>query len=179
MSKNVWIFGLLSGLVIAAFMVVSTTLCYNNPNYEGSMVIGYAGMLLAFSFVFVGIKNYRDKYNGGTISFVQALKVGGLIAFISSTIYVGVWLIDYYLFVPDFMDHYVQHVITEAKKEGASQAEINKQIADMAGYRNMYKTPLGIIMMTYLEPLPVGVIVTLISALILKRKNVKLNPVIA
>jgi hypothetical protein len=171
MKRNVWVFGLLSGLVIAVFMLISANLCYNNPNYEGSMVLGYAGMLLAFSFVFIGIKNYRDKYFGGNITFLEALKVGGIIALISSTVYVAVWLVDYYLFVPDFMDHYIQHVLTQAKKDGASQAEINKQITEMAGYRDMYKTPFGVILMTYLEPLPVAIIVTLISALILKRNR--------
>jgi len=179
MKRNVWVFGLLSGLIIAIFMLVSTTLCYRDPSFESSMVIGYAGMLLAFSFVFVGIKNYRDKYNGGTITFLQALKVGGLIALVSSTIYVGVWLIDYYFFVPDFMDHYVQHIIEEARKGGASQAEINKQVAEMDEYRNMYKTPFGVILMTYLEPLPVGILVTLISALILKRNRSEASAVIA
>jgi hypothetical protein len=179
MKRNVWVFGLLSGLIIAVFMLISANLCYNNPNYEGSMVLGYAGMLLAFSFVFVGIKNYRDKYNGGSISFPEALKIGGIIAFISSTMYVGVWLVYYYTFIPDFMDHYVQHVITEAKRNGASQEDINKQVAEMAGYRDMYKTPVGVILITYLEPLPVAVIVTLISAFILKRKNEAFNQSIA
>lgn len=179
MKKNVWVFGLLSGLIIAVFMLISANLCYNNPNYEGSMVLGYAGMLLAFSFVFIGIKNYRDKYLGGNITFLEALKVGGIIALISSTVYVAVWLVDYYIFVPDFMDRYVQHVLTQAKKDGASQAEINRQMADMAGYRDMYKTPFGVILMTYLEPLPVAIIVTLISALILKRNRPNTSAAIA
>jgi hypothetical protein len=179
MKRNVWVFGLLSGLVIAVFMLISANLCYNNPNYEGSMVLGYAGMLLAFSFVFIGIKNYRDKYLGGNITFLEALKVGGIIALISSTVYVAVWLVDYYLFVPDFMDHYIQHVLTQAKKDGASQAEINNQIAEMAGYRDMYKTPFGVILMTYLEPLPVAIIVTLISALILKRNRPNASAAVA
>jgi hypothetical protein len=77
------------------------------------------------------------------------------------------------------MEHYIQHVINEAKKGGASQAQLNKQLADMAEYREMYKTPIGVILMTYLEPLPVALIVTLISALILKRKNPNVTPVIA
>ena len=179
MKKNIWIFGLLSGLIVAIFMVVSTTLCYRNPNFEGSMLVGYAGMLLAFSFVFVGIKNYRDKFNNGTITFIQALKIGGLITLISSTVYVVVWLFDYYLFVPDFMDKYIAHIIKQAKAEGASQAELNKQITEMADYKEMYKSPVGVILITYTEILPVGLVVTLISALILKRKPKNTNPVIA
>ncbi|WP_345954138.1 DUF4199 domain-containing protein [Mucilaginibacter sp. PAMB04168] len=171
MKKNIWIFGLFSGLIVAIFMVVSTALCYNDPNFESSMLVGYAGMLLAFSFVFVGIKNYRDKFNNGAVSFVQALKIGGLIMLIASTFYVVVWLFDYYLFVPDFMDRYTAHVITQAKAEGDSPAEISKQVAELANYKEMYSSPIGVILLTYMEILPVGIIVTLISALILKRKS--------
>jgi len=179
MKKNVWIFGLLSGLIVAAFMLVATTLCYHNPNFEGSMLVGYAGMLLAFSFVFVGIKNYRDKFNNGTITLLQALKIGGLITLISSTVYVVVWLFDYYLFVPDFMDKYIAATMRQAKAEGATHAELSKQAADMAGYKEMYKNPVWVIIMTYAEILPVGIVVTLISALILKRKPTNTASVIA
>ena len=179
MKRNVWVFGLLSGLIIAVFMLISASLCYNNPNYEGSMVLGYAGMLLAFSFVFVGIKNYRDKYNNGLISFVQALKIGSLITFIAASVYVVVWLFDFYFFIPDFMDKYAAHVIKEAKTDGASQVELSKQIADLAWYQQKYKNPLWVILLTYSEILPVGIVVTLISALILKRKHPKVETAIA
>jgi hypothetical protein len=181
MKKNVWSFGLLAGLVVALFMVVTTTLCYRNPNFSGnvSMLLGYTGMLIAFSFVFIGIKNYRDNYNSGLITFGQAFKVGGLIALIGSTLYVLTWLVDYYVFVPDFMDKYAAHTLQEAKAAGASAAELRKEMNSIAQYREMYKNPFGVILFTYMEILPVGLIVTLISALILKRKTNFNQPVTA
>src|ERR1017187_9822075 len=70
------------------------------------MLIGYASMLVALSLVFVGIRNYRDKYNNGVISFGKAFKIGIMIVLIASTIYVVAWLIDYFFFIPDFMEKY-------------------------------------------------------------------------
>ncbi len=171
MKKSIWIFGLLSGLVITGFMVFSSVMCHNHPERQDiGMVLGYTGMLLAFSFVFVGIKNYRDRFNGGVITFGEALKIGGLMALVASTMYVIVWLFEFYVFMPDFMETYMKHVVTQAQRDGASQAQINKQIAEMAWYRDAYKTPLGVIALTYMEVIPVALVMTLISALILKRK---------
>lgn len=179
MKKNVWIFGALSGVIVAIFMVISTGLCYSNPDFTGSMLLGYAGMLLAFSFVFVGIKNYRDKYSNGLVTFGRAFKVGSLIMLIASTIYVIVWLVDYYVFIPDFIDWYSAHVLHQAKAEGKTPEEIKSILAEIEFSRKMYKTPFGIILLTYAEILPVGLVVTLISALILKRKPNNLEPVAA
>jgi hypothetical protein len=180
MKKNIWIFGLLSGLVIAGFMIFSSVQCYNNPEWQDmGMVLGYTGMLLAFSFVFVGIKNYRDKFNGGFISFGEAFKIGGLIALIASTMYVVVWLFEFYIFMPDFMDSYMKHFVAQLKRDGTSQAEINKQLADMGWYRDAYKTPFGVIALTYMEVLPVALVMTLLSALILKRKPKDPQPIMA
>ncbi|HEY8898017.1 MAG TPA: DUF4199 domain-containing protein, partial [Niastella sp.] len=87
MKKTVIVFGLISGLIISALLIITTT-CYSSNHFEGSEVLGYAGMLVAFSFIFVGIKSYRDKYNGGVISFGKATLTGLYITLIGSTMYV-------------------------------------------------------------------------------------------
>ena len=174
MKRLIIICGLISGVIVSTFMVSSVGYCYSSGNFDGNIWIGYASMLLAFSLVFVGIKNYRDKYNNGSISFGKAFQVGLYITLIASTMYVIVWTIDYYFFVPDFMEKYTTHVIQEAKENGASAAEINEQIKMMEESAKFYETPIGVILLTYMEILPVGLVVTLISALILKRKNVAL-----
>lgn len=175
MKKTVLTNGLIAGFIVTAMMVISTIMCYDNANFEGSMLLGYLGMLLAFSFVFVGIKNYRDKFNSGLISFGKAFKIGLLITLIASTAYVVVWLIEYYFFIPDFMEKYSAHMLKQAAESGATAAEIKEQVATMETYKEWYKNPLLIIVMTYGEVLPVGLIVTLISALILKRNFKKEN----
>jgi len=170
MKKNILICGLISGIIVATFMVSVSMACYKNDDFESSMVLGYASMILAFSLVFVGIKNYRDKFNNGIVSFGKAFKIGLYITLIASTIYVVVWLVEYYLFIPDFMDKYTAHVLKEASREGASQAVLDEKSAEMRSYKEMYQSPIMVILLTYTEILPVGLVVSLISALILKRK---------
>lgn len=176
MKKNVLVFGLFSGLIVTAVMLVSVTIGCNNPdgNETGSMLLGYASMLVAGAFIFIGIKNYRDKYNGGAITFGKAFQVGFYIALISATMYVLAWLIAYYFFIPDFMDKYVAHTIKQLKDSGASLADINAKKESMSFYIKMYKSIFGIILLTYLEILPVNLIITLIAALILKRRTPQL-----
>lgn len=173
MQKNIIICGLIAGFIVSALMLSSVNYlshCKGNVDWNTSMIIGYASMILAFSLVFVGIRNYRDKYNNGVISFGKAFKTGLMIVLIASTIYVIAWLIDYYFFIPDFMEKYADHTLNELKAGGASQAEIEEQTKEMAGMVTMLKNPLFNAMMAYTEILPVGLIVTLISSLILKRK---------
>lgn len=173
MKKNVLVFGLIAGVIISAFMAVSVPSCAENDNYEGHMLLGYAAMLVAFSFVFVGIKNFRDKYNGGLITFGKAFKVGLFISLIASTLYVITWMIMFHFFIPDFMDKFADHMLKQAQSSGASASEIAEKTAEMAKYKEMYKSPLMIVLLTYMEILPVGLLVTLISAFILKRKTRK------
>jgi Protein of unknown function (DUF4199) len=170
MKRIVLVFGLIAGLIVTAMMIYSTTLLYNDGDFKASTVLGYTTMVIAFSFIFVGIKRFRDKYNNGVISFGKAFRIGLYITLIASTIYVAVWLIDYYVFIPDFIDKYTACVMKNAKSSGASQAELNRKAAEMAEFAVMYKSPLFVVLMTYAEIFPVGLIVTLISALLLKRK---------
>ncbi|MXV50196.1 DUF4199 family protein [Pedobacter sp. HMF7647] len=171
MKKIVIVFGLISGLIVSAMVIYSTTMCYLQGNFEGSMLLGYASMILAFSLIFVAVKNYRDKYNSGVISFGKAFRIGLYITLISSTVYVLVWMVDYYVFIPDFMERYTSHVLNEARAKGATSAELAAKTAELKQYSEMYKSPLGVMLMTYLEIFPVGLIVSVICALILKRKN--------
>lgn len=176
MRKNIIIYGLIAGILASTFMLSAVNYlshCKGNVDYDTSMLIGYASMLIALSLVFVGIRNYRNKYNGGVISFGKAFKIGTMMVLIASTIYVVAWLIDYFFFIPDFAEKYSAHMLDELKASGASQIEIDQQTKDMAGMVSMMKNPFYNAMMAYAEILPVGLIVTLISSLILKRKTAK------
>lgn len=175
MKKNVLVFGGIAGLIAAVWMWLTIGI-----NGDGSMLSGYGSMLVAFSFIFVGIKNYRDNYNNGEITFGQGFKIGLLIALIGSTMYVISWLVLYYCFRPDFMDKYIAHALADAQKEGISAAELAKRKIDMDGYREMYKNPAMVVLLTYSEILPVGLAIALIAALILKRKpaNEEIAPVV-
>lgn len=175
MTKNILIHGLIAGSLISAFMLYTMhqlSHSNGNVNFDNSMMIGYASMLIAFSMVFVGIRNYREKYNGGLISFGESFKIGIFIVLIASTMYVIAWQIDFFFFMPDFIDKYSAHMLEELKTSGVSQAEIEKQTVEMADFSRKYQNPLFNAMITYMEIVPVGLIVTLISSFILKRKKV-------
>jgi len=171
MKKNILIFGLIAGLIASSMLIAMTITCYTTNKFEGNMLLGYTFMLIAFSFVYVGVKNYRDKFNGGLISLGKAFKIGAIIALIASTVYVLIWLICYYLFVPDFMDKFMAHFVEELKANGADAVKIKKEAEGMEFYKEMYKSPFGVILLTYMEILPVGLVISFIVALILRRKE--------
>ncbi len=171
MKKIVITCGLIAGLIVSALMLAAMTKVYDPKSYTGSMILGFASMLLAFSFIFVAIKNYRDKEAGGVVNFGKAFKIGAMIALIASTMYVGVWMIYYYNFAPNFWEQECTAAIARMKAEGATQAAMNAKIAEMKYYTEFYKNPLANAAMTYCEILPLGLLVSVVAALILKRKT--------
>lgn len=169
MKRNVLIFGVVLGTILCVNMIYMVHLCYTNPDFKSNDIVGYASMVVIFSLIFVGIRNYRNRQTGGLISVGKAFKTGLLIALTGSTIYVIVWLFYYYLFVPDYLDLYIPHVLKEAAQNGAT--ELAAKTKEMMNFKEMYKKPLFVILITYSEVLPVGIIVAFISSLILKKKN--------
>ena len=172
MNKIIITYGLIAGAIVTAFMAGGIYYYDRNPDFQGGMFVGFTGMLVAFSFVFIGVKKYRDNYNDGVITFGKALKIGAWISLIASTIYVGVWLIEYYCFYPDFMDKYSA---AELKRINASTTlsavDIKAKKEEIEMYKEAYKNPFLIILWTYVEVLTIGLPAPLISALILKKKQ--------
>lgn len=171
MKRLVLRYGLLGGLIVGGVMATATLYCYSTGRFEGSMVLGYASMLLAFSLIFVAVKQLRDKNYGGVISFSKAFKAALFITLVTSTIYVLTWLVCYYFFMPDFMEQYSNYMIQKATADGSTAAEIAKQKEQVDTYAGMYKNPLFVVLLTYMEILPVGLLVSLVAAFILKRKG--------
>lgn len=173
MKRNVIVFGLISGVLISVFTVCTMAYCYRTGSGSsgGNMIMGFTAMLLAFSFIFVAVKNYRDKYNGGVVSFGKAFQIGALIALIGSTMYMISWAIEYHYFMPDWMDRYIANSLTELQKSGAAAKEVAEKTAEYNAMKESYKNPLVFALYTYAEILPMGLLVALIAALILKRKH--------
>lgn len=171
MKKTVLVCGIAAGLISTSIYIGLMLLGRaGDIDFKNGLVYGYTLMILGFSFIFVGTKITRDKHNNGVISFGKAFRVGLYITLVASTVYVIVWLIDNYFFIPDFMEKYSAFMIDKLRASGASQDEIAKETAEMAKMTRMYKNPFFVIVMTYIEILPVGLLISLISALILKRK---------
>jgi hypothetical protein len=177
MKKIVWTFGLISGAIMAAFM--SATLPFANAFDDHSLVIGYAGIVAGFLLVYFGVRSYRDNVLGGTIGFGRAFTVGILIATIGSLCYVATWEVMYFKFMPDFYSKYAQSAVDQARKNGKSEAEIAKTRASLEEMTKNARNPLWVAATTFVEPFPVGLVVALVSAGILRRKRSSGDAVLA
>jgi hypothetical protein len=174
MKRNILVFGVISGVIISTFMGISMALMSKSGEGGGSssMIIGFSAMAVAFSFIFVGIKNYRDKQNGGTITFGKAFLLGLMISLLASTIYVMTWAVEFHFFMPDFIDKYSAMQVKQIQASGLSGAALDEALKSIESTSYNYKnSPFFFAMYTYMEILPVGIIITLISALILRRKT--------
>jgi hypothetical protein len=169
MKKTTLRNGVIAGAIVSVLMTGSLALGLDQINNGLALAVGYASMLIAFVFVFVAIKTFRDRENGGAISFGQAFRIGLFVSLIASTFYVAAWLVEFYCFIPDFMDKYAAHAIAEMRADGRSAAEIAAKAAEMSKMREMYKSPVMVIIITYAEILPVGLIAALIAAAVYRK----------
>jgi len=172
MKKIVLIFGLISGAIAALMMFVTIPLMGRIP-FEYLTVLGYTTFVVCFLMVFFGIRSYRDNVAGGTITFGRAFKVGILITLLSCGIFVITWEFVYHRFLPNFLDQYSNYMVEKMRAQGATQEELNQMIQENEQFKEWYKNPFFRYAMTMLEPFPVGLLITLISALILRRRQPK------
>jgi len=169
--RTVLKFGLLSGAV-ASVLLLCTMPFHDAIGFEtAGLVVGYATMLLAFSLIYFGVRSYRDKVAGGTVRFGRALAVGALIGLVASLCYVATWEVMYFNFMPDFMDKYAAHETEKARTSGESEAAIARKAEEMAQFSEQYKNPAFNAAVTLAEPLPVALVVALVSAWAVSRRR--------
>jgi hypothetical protein len=169
MKKTVLTFGLISG-AISSLLMVATVPFAHRIGFNKALIVGYTTIVLAFLLVFFGIRSYRDNVGNGRITFTKAFAVGISITLISCIFYVVTWEILYFNFMPDFMDNYGAHTIEKLKASGAGPAAIQAQIEQAKKFKEMYDNPLLNAAMTFIEPFPIGLAITLISAAVLRKK---------
>jgi hypothetical protein len=173
MKKIVITFGLISGAIVSMVMLGSMPLWKNGIiNFENGQWVGYTSMVIALSMVFVGIKSYRDNHQQGAISFGKGFRIGILITLIASVMYSLSWEVSYRVFAPDFIEKWSQHYMEQKEKEGASTATLEKVKEEMEQLTKMYKNPLVRFGMTLMEIFPVGLVITLVSAGVLRKKEI-------
>ena len=168
MQKIVLTFGLIAGVVMSAMFLITLPFL-DQIGFDNGMLVGYTSMVAAFLMVYFGVRTYRDQVGGGAITFGRAFGVGLAITLVASVCYVLVWQIVYYNFAPDFIDKYIAYTIDKARAAGATAAELEATRSEMADFKVMYDNPVINAAITILEPLPVGVLMSLISAGVLKR----------
>lgn len=168
MRKIVLTFGLIAGAVMTAMFLITIPF-HDQIGFDNGMLVGYTSMVAAFLAVYFGVRQYRDQVAGGTITFARALGVGLAITLVACLCYVLMWQIVYYNFMPDYLDKYAAYTLEKERAAGATAAQLEAQRQEMAQFKEMYANPLINAAFTILEPLPVGVLISLISAGVLRR----------
>ena len=170
MKKIVLVYGFLSGAVAAALML--TTMPFMDQ-LEGSTgyVVGYTGIILSGLLIFFGIRSYRENAGNGKITFGRGFKVGILIALISSSCYVATWQLICFKLSPGIVDRLFTGHIEQLKASGASPEAVEAETRKLDAAKKIYANPLTNAAVTFIEPFPVGLLITLVSAGVLRKKE--------
>ena len=174
MKRVVLVFGLLAGVVLSVMLAIQIAFI-DEIGFDRGEVVGYTTMVLAFLMIYFGVRSYRDHVYGGTITFWKAVGIGLGITLVASACYVTTWEVIYFWFAPDFIEKYGAYVVEKAREAGASQQELAAKSAEWARYKEMFKNPLINAAITFIDVLPVGVAMTLLSAAILRRDRKPVN----
>ena len=170
MKKTVWTFGLISGVLVSAMM--AATIPFQDENgFDHSLIVGYTTIVLSFLLIYFGVRSYRDNVGRGTVGFGRALAVGSLIGVVASVCYVATWEVMYFKFMPDFMTKYGAHELEQMRAGGASEVTLALKKVELDKFEKMYQNPAINAAFTILEPLPVALVMALVSAGVLSRKK--------
>ncbi len=174
MFKTAFIYGTISGVFVIGVIILGIIAA--NGDYDGHLLasewLGYLVMIVALSMIFLAIRDYRNKTLGGVIKFLPALGLGVLIAGIAGIFYVISW--EIYLAATNytFMDNYIAQTIEARRADGVSGPELEAQIAQLNQIGEAYENPLFRLPMTFAEIFPVGLVIALISAAVLRNPKV-------
>jgi len=162
------IYGGFAGAIVIGIIIAGLILAGEEGAASGSQTFGYLIMLAALTLIFVAVKRYRDRVQGGVLGFWPGFGLGLGVAAVAGVVYVIGW--EFYLAVSgvDFIGEYAAGVIERKRAAGASAAELDKLAADMAAMKESYANPLLRLPMTFAEIFPVGVLVALVSAAVLR-----------
>ncbi len=171
MLRKILVFGTYAGLIVGSILFGTTVGFKDHPPLELGMVIGYASMLIALSMVFVGVKRHRDIDRGGVIRFWPAFGMGLAISIVAGVFYVLAWEAAVAVTGMDFGSVYANILIEQQKAQGMSGEALAKFVADMEQFQRDYANPFYRMPMTFTEIFPVGVLVSLISAALLRNSR--------
>ena len=170
MKRMILAYGLAAGILVAVPMCLMVTHSERGSAAQ-SYLVGYLTMMLALSLIFVGVKRYRDRVRGGVIGFGTALGMGLGISAVAGVIYVIGWEITLALTDFAFVDAYAAATIDAKRASGASPADVAAVVAEMAKFKLQYMNPGFRLPMTFVEIFPVGVLISLVSAALLRNSH--------
>ena len=164
-------YGVIAGLVVGVPMFSLTVFGRNEGLEKYGYLIGYTTMLIALSAIFIAIKKHRDTALGGVIGFWPALGIGLAISFVAGIFYVASWELAVSVAHLDFASSYAQSMVDAAKAKGLTGDALAKAVAEAEQFKVNYANPLYRLPMTFIEIFPVGVLVSLISAGLLRNSR--------
>jgi hypothetical protein len=165
-------YGLIAGLVVGTALVAVSLAYGGQPPPDWGMAAGFASMLLALSAVFVGIKRHRDAAGGGVIRFWPAFALGLGISLVASLVYVAAWELSLALVGGDFAALFAAQMVERAEARGLTGEALAAAVAQAREFEAMYRKPWMRMPLTFVEIFPVGVLVSLVSALVLRNPRV-------
>lgn len=168
MLRTMFAYGAAAGLIVAVPMFALIMTDRDFDSIGSSHFTGYALMILALSLIFVGVKSYRDKIKGGAIKFGQAFLIGLGISAVAGVVYVIGWETTLALTNYTFASDYSEAALAAAQAKGTSGAELEALRTQYAEFERSYANPLFRLPMTFLEIFPVGLLISLISAALLR-----------
>jgi hypothetical protein len=169
MKRIVFTFGIIAGIIVSAMMFLTMSEQFMEMSY--AELIGYSTMIIAFATIFFAVRAYRERYLGGTIKIGKAFLIGLYITLIASTMYVASWMIISNTYGQNYMEQYYENAIEEIRSSDLSETEMDQQIQSIEDFRELYKNPFIKIGMTYMEILPIGLLISLLSAAILRKRK--------
>lgn len=167
MHRIIFTYGVISGTIVILSMMFGI-FAGGSQSFWASEFFGYLIMLIALSMIFVGVKKIRDESMGGVIKFWSALGAGLAIAAIAGIMYVTIWQI--YLTITDyaFINDYTADIIAQRTADGLSGPALDKLVAEMEKLKSDYGKFYIRLPMTFLEIFPVGALISIISAAVLR-----------
>lgn len=169
MLRQILVYGTIAGIIVGGALSATTiTMHHNPPSMTIGLLIGYSSMLIALSAIFIAIKRRRDRNLGGVIKFLPAFGLGLGISVVAGLFYVLSWEAAQKIAGLDYGAQYAKHMIEEKEKAGVSVEELDKVRAAAAKFQTQYADPAFRLPMTFIEIFPVGVLVSLISAGLLR-----------
>lgn len=169
MKRTILTWGLISG-VISITLMIGMMQFIDRIGFDRGEIFGYTVLVLSSLLIFFGVRSFRDNVAGGKLSFGKGFLVGLGIALVSAVCYVVVWEVVYFNFMPDFADNYAAHMVEKAKASGASAEKLAELTAQGVEMKRLLDNPFWNAAFTFLEPFPIGLLASLISAGILRRK---------
>lgn len=171
MKRIIRTYGLISG-AICIVMFTLTAIFWKEIGWERSMAVGYATMILSLGVIFFAVLSYKNNVGSGYISFGRAFKIGLWVTVISSLFYTLTWLVIYYNTEPNIMDQYYIHSVEKMKASAATEAQLAEAAKNREWGMKIFQNPVtNFLWVFFFEPFPIGLIISLITALLLRSKK--------